>query len=869
VCCSEIRQASALKVSQKVVVALALLCLAALCSMPACWATQQQPQHTGNAEGEAIRVPSGPATGKVIWEEDFGDPDLPEWSTGFYSPSPDYPKGERTLKVVEGNLVFSSTFPAPRSQRGYASTSYTFHNGGKGFPLASAPVLEIRMRVMEGAGTTLILHYETFGGDLGSTASKVVQRPRLPHGTWYEVRLNMYNDPLASGPGAWKYLRRFTLYLFSSAPAGEAVSLEIDWIRLREMTADQWESINRYLGPLREFKMQPCPRAENFFGLGFYGIWNSSWGGGVELTLDHMARNWVNLILPMGSRFGDVMQWGHQGRGRYDPNKSLQENLVVSDTWLDIQRESLDLLKPYGIKYVANMQRFTGGPTGTPVEDMNRDQLALWADEVTSALRNEESILGWYIGDEVRSDFLKKYLVAKEFLESRDRGKTAVVLVNGIDSVKTFGPHHQVIVSDHYPVGRPRSDEPWRITWWMDEVRKASGDKPHWIVLQAMRETNSPWGGNVTATELRMMSWLAAAGGGDAMLYFLYSGSPWWRAHYVQRKRGGFWCMVDEYGNPLPLWQEFERFAEKVGPLAGLMAGARVVEDHGLEAVAPTITLKTLNNVSIRGSRRRPAIYLNALRLRGMDALLVFTVNIDREDSHTVQVTGTADALADRRLYDLASLKSVDREGGRFSWGRLLPGDGHAFALATQDEFEHIRESIHMARARQALRVAKLDVRKAERWGIDVTSLRRHMEETRRAVADDPEGALGKAEKVSRSAQSALEEHPVYLQAAPLLEQAQEALGRIEILLNLSIQARPEDDPAIKPTVERVLELSEGFSALKRQLYFGETEGLIEGVRGLVPQVEQALAEVKEVTGLTVPEPIYPVDPWNHPELFE
>jgi len=326
--------------------------------------------------------------------------------------------------------------------------------------------------------------------------------------------------------------------------------------------------------------------------------------------------------------------------------------------------------------------------------------------------------------------------------------------------------------------------------------------------------------------------------------------------------------MVDEYGNPLDLWEVYAEFADKVGPLGELIAGAPVVEHHGLEADAPTITLKTLNNVGIKGPRQRPAIYLGALRPQGMGALLVFAVNIDRENPHEVELTGSAAALAGRRLYDLVSLKPVEGKNGRFRWGPLAPGDGHPFALATEQEFAQIRQSALATRAGQALRVAGLDVRKAERWGIDVASLRRDMEEAEQTLSDDPAGALEAAQSVGHRARSALRAHSVYSDAAPLIKRAQEKLGQIEILLNLAV-LKEQPVTNVKPVAERVLELSEKFSKLKGDLYFGRGDGLTEAAGELLPQVEQALARVKEVTGLTVPDPIYPEHPWNHPELFE
>jgi len=814
-------------------------------------------------------------TGKVIWEAEFTEQAFEEhWTTGHWTPSPGE-KGKRTMEVKDGNMILTSTFPQPPGSRGYASFWYHFQNGwGLGFPLQKAPVLEVRWRrLQEEAGSSLILCHRTFGGQASSGGVGGIGR-RVPVGKWTDLRLNLYEEPEVAGGGGMELLQRFSFFLFSEAPAGEAVSIEIDYVRLRQMTAEEWESANRYLEPLREFKMQPCPRAENFFGFGFWGLWNPRWGGGQEVCLDHMARHWVNMFVPLGSRFGDGIKHGWSGRVHgYTPERSLEENLVISKEYLKGQRELLELLKPYGMSYLLDMHYFPV-PDGWTLKEMKREQLELWADAVTSALRDEESILGWLCGSEVRPAYLKKFLVAKELLESRDRSKVATVLVNGMNAAEAFAPQHQVMVSDKYPVLRPNRDDPWRIAWWMDEVRRVSGDKPHWIILQAFSgsgEKEAPLATRPHPVEFRMMSYLAAAGGADVFAYFLYSGSPWWHTPYVRREpfRSGFLCMVDEYGNHLPWFDEYAAFADKVGPLGGLIPGARVVEAHGLEVTAPKIRLDTLRNLPVKGPRERKAIHLGVMRPREMDALLVLAVNMDRENEQEVKIIGTDQATSGWRLYDLVSLEPVDRSGVVFNCGTLAPGDGHPFALATEREFEKIRENIYTAKARQALRVAELDVRKAERWGIDAASMRQDIEKARQMMADRPADALEQAQSASQSAESALQAHRVYSQAAPLLQKAQETLGRIEIMLNLSVHKKPEEDPRTEPVGKRVVELSERFSALKRQLYFGEAEGLVDGARELVPQVEEALGEVSEVTGVSVSEPLFRDRPWRHPEWFD
>jgi hypothetical protein len=67
----------------------------------------------------------------------------------------------------------------------------------------------------------------------------------------------------------------------------------------------------------------------------------------------------------------------------------------------------------------------------------------------------------------------------------------------------------------------------------------------------------------------------------------------------------------------------------------------------------------------------------------------------------------------------------------------------------------------------------------------------------------------------------------------------------------------------VKATAEQVLDISERFRALKRRPYLGQADGLVEDAKYLLPMVEKPLVDVCKVTGLTVPEPLFPDTPWR------
>lgn len=79
-------------------------------------------------------------------------------------------------------------------------------------------------------------------------------------------------------------------------------------------------------------------------------------------------------------------------------------------------------------------------------------------------------------------------------------------------------------------------------------------------------------------------------------------------------------------------------------------------------------------------------------------------------------------------------------------------------------------------------------------------------------------------------------------------------IRRLAVVSTISIPASPARDEHMKAAAERVQEISERFTALKQRLYLGQAGGL----------VENALADVREATGLTVPEPLFSQAPWRN-----
>ena len=260
-----------------------------------------------NQIGHAPATAAEPAlNGQTVWEDDFSEPQGPHWSIHYSAPKGSKP-GQPNIAVENGRLHFSSNFLAPKEVRGYACASCTLGNGGAGFELHQAPVLQMRLRSLRDAGhlgemsVAIILKYVTFDGTTSWASFDSFRDAKA--GEWFEVSYNLYDDPASTGPAGKRLLKDVNFFLQTDLPVGSTVAMEVDWIRLRQLTPQEYGKISVYTGLLRHFQMESVPSAENFFGLGFYGLSTPRWGGGPRVTLDQLARHGVNFMGAASGRF--------------------------------------------------------------------------------------------------------------------------------------------------------------------------------------------------------------------------------------------------------------------------------------------------------------------------------------------------------------------------------------------------------------------------------------------------------------------------------------------------------------------------------------------------------------------------------------
>jgi len=788
---------------------------------------------------EAGLPPGAPGPGDVVWEEDFSGPDLGPWSVSYYAP-PGGTKGKPAISVKDGNLLYTTTFLAAPDVRGYASASHHFKNGGAGFKLADAPVLEIRLRPLMDAGhgeemsLTIVLNYKTYGGDSMWTTVEAWGRTAKA-GDWVIVRKNLYDHPTASGPAGKEVLLDINFFLQSEVPGEPSAALEIDWMRLQRMTEEEQTRFSVFDDLLTRFEMQPAPTTEGFFGLGFYGLSCPRWGGSWPATLDRIARDWVNFMGAASGRFYQSVWNDHRSVVPGSEEAELPEGDEGRATvYVKTHQYLAPMLREYGMNYIGSLVGFAGGVEDIALTDRDRNQLNRWADEI-AVLRDEPNLLGWFCRDEARPTYLVNFLVTKAMIESRVPDKPAMVLLNSTEFLRVYNDSHQVIFTDRYPILRPTRDDPWKILRWMTEIDAYTGGKPHWFTLEAFRIRKEPWHARPSEIDLRMMSWLSIAGGAKVNCYFLLSGGPWWEDYYIRKKKRGspFRCMLDCYGNETPHYRAFREHAAKVGPLGPLLARARLNHRPSVTAVAPDMVQ---NGVGPEATQTIPAVHVSTLEPDRIDGRILIAVNMDRDRPQPLKIK--VPDLGNDRCYDLVGLAEVPvSESGLFEPFTLRPGDGHPFLLCSPETFKEVKSLVTEAHTQQVLRVARLDLKKALAWKIDVSS--------------------------EVDAAQALESDTKYRGCRDALAACRKILGRLETMMNIAAHGDDAmESPALDDAATKLLAASETYDQCAKDFYEGKKDGLLQRLKELRTTITALEPAVSKATGAKPGSWPFPERPW-------
>lgn len=626
-------------------------------------------------------------------------------------------------------------------------------------------------------------------------------------------------------------------------------------VREEDVSAEEYAKVSGYDDLLTDFRMEPAPEAGTFFGLGFYGLSCPRWGGNRRVTLDQLARHGVNFMGASSGRFYQNVWNDHRSvvPGSAEAELPTGEDARAT-VYVRTHRYLASVLREYGMHYLGNLAGFAGGVESIALTDRDREQMDEWADEI-AALENEPNLLGWFCRDEAGPAYLQSFLVTKAMMESRVRSKPAMVRVNNLDIFKVFNDSHQIILTGRNPVLRPARDDPWMILQWMKEFDEVSGGKPHWFVSEASCRRREPWHARPGVSDIRLMSWLAVAGGAKVNCHLQLSGGPWWEDIYIRKEERGdaMWCMLDCYGNETPRYRVFREYAAKVAPLGRLLAKARPADRSRATAVAPDIVQ---NGVGPEATKAIPAVHIAALDLDRINGQILIAVNMDRDEPQPL-VIKISDPGRDR-LYDLVSLAEVPSRGsGRYEPFSLIEGDGHPFLLCDSGIFGQVRTMVVEAHAKQALRVAGLDLRMARAWGLDTEGL-----ETKRQKAEgslDPE----LIHEIRTGVRYALDSDQDYRECEGVIDGCKKSLGRMEVMMNIAAHGEnPRQARTLDELAQELLAASETFDQAMEDLYHGKKEGLFARVKELREKTIVLEPRVSKATGAEPGIWPFPEEPW-------
>ena len=466
---------------------------------------------------------------------------------------------------------------------------------------------------------------------------------------------------------------------------------------------------------------------ENLFAFGLWGWDTAPYDLGLEGLLRNMRRNSMNCLLA-APRLNLPFGSGHAEETPAERIARLGNEVALCGR--------------YGVSAMVYV-----GVTDAS-EDQSRELLPAAAD----ALKDESSVLGWYIRDEPAPEFLPEFLEYQSSLEQAAPRQPALCLFYRPDSAAVFAPHQPLLLTDCYPVaymhdgtslgphfaagsgplrlsqdlGRFNMWGPRGVLEWMDLCAALCGDKPHWVTLQVFESGDGRdvrWR-QPTATELRLQTYIAVAGGAKGVLYFRYG------------------LLVDPYGAPLPavhgeqtpLWEEIGRLGAALTPLGPLLLDAEVAEP---------LTVVTSSRPTADPGRRVEIRRLRS-RTRTVDYLIAF--NNDVIERRSAQINLDRAFVAGRRLYDLDNLERVPVQelAGAVSFSvEVAPGGGRVFALGSESDYQWQRNTVLHGRCKNSASAMESDYTLAMKSGIaldDVSPLR--SEFRGRLAAEDYEGAL-------------------------------------------------------------------------------------------------------------------------------
>lgn len=190
----------------------------------------------------------------------------------------------------------------------------------------------------------------------------------------------------------------------------------------------------------------------------------------------------------------------------------------------DIQME---LTEKYNVKVIYSVKDYFAGVKYAPKAIKSQaDEMSLLAKKVEQ-LRDNSSLLAWYINDEYPPDFIDRLNQHYKFIKSNDPDHPVLSIIINPEQADLYLNSTDIIGSDPYVIPNLALEKVGEATSTIS--RKVQNSCPVWMVIQAHNIGNytefirNPQDYRTpTYDEMRSMSWQAICEGADGLIYYSF-----------------------------------------------------------------------------------------------------------------------------------------------------------------------------------------------------------------------------------------------------------------------------------------------------------------------------------------------------------
>jgi hypothetical protein len=660
---------------------------------------------------------------EIAWEETFEDPNCLARANFFTWDRYSQGGWDDALLIKEfrdGSFRFGLKYDATRKSD-WVNLVYGDIVWGRDdspewgpFDLKRYPIIEIRWR---GSPFTLYFGKETASGQKQQdyTGSAVHRKEIDQDGREWNVSLiRIAADSSVPGPHTATKLLGINPHI-NTPLDGRDRTVEIDYIRIRGLTAEELLGEAMIIETLKDFPPSRWKGLDSFFPWGVYdtGFLRGDfewWGGDYEGAFNLFSRHHINFIA--GSYEIEIARVG-------GPELTTDDWRVAVDRYEKAVKPLTDAARANGLRRAADMRYLMQGRD--PREGF--EQILPIAERITQQIHGDDDItVAWKIADEPGADKLLPLVSSIRALrESDPHDRPELVVFNSLTKMAAYAPYVSVCYWDSYPVhGGARN--PWSIRNLAREYRRLLPDQPMWPVLQAF-ETNPPNDSTYTRpsdSEMRLMAYLTLAEGAKGIVWF----SGYHSGHHIH--------LVNRTGYPFGgMLRTVATLGERLIPLG-----------RQLIATEPDDKLKISVSQRTEPTDGDHLLSTSLLKYRNGAGYLLVAVNEDLERIRRADVK-ILDPPLKRQVgvYDLYALDGANLQvDGKFEIAPLAGGDGRLYAVCSEESYGRISKAIRCDAAVEDVRVLMPDLAIARRWGLDVSEVDEYMASCRKSAASGEAG---------------------------------------------------------------------------------------------------------------------------------